>query len=110
LVLDKQRNVAIMNTKPGIKRYSSFATTVQDLEPAVCCFIATGRAPSKSTPVVTGDDGSNDESKRSSATVESSKTEGEDEQPEPVNFEAHPDVQGMSVENDEPLSDGKQEL
>jgi hypothetical protein len=109
VVLDKQKNDAIMTTKPGIKRYYSFATTVPDLEPSVCCFIAMG-APGESALVVTDDDGSDNESEGSSATVKSSETEGEDEQLEPVKFEAHPDVQGVSVKNNEPLSDNKQEL
>lgn len=72
MVLDKQKNIAIMTAKPGIKRYSSFTATVQDLEPSVFCFIATG-APGESTSVVTNEDGSGNDSEGSSATVESSE-------------------------------------
>ncbi len=42
VALDRKKNVAIMTTKPGIKRYTSFASTVEGLEPTVSLFVATG--------------------------------------------------------------------
>jgi hypothetical protein len=42
VALDRHKNVAIMTTKPSIKKYAAFATKVTSLEPTVCCFVATG--------------------------------------------------------------------
>jgi hypothetical protein len=41
---------------------------------------------------------------------ESSVSEGEDEQPEQADFQTQPNVQGVSIENDQPLSKDKDEL
>jgi hypothetical protein len=107
--LDKDKNVVIMSTKPGIKRYTSFATTVQALEPVISCFVATG-APYEQGPTVTDDDGSVDGSVGSTSTGESSWSKSEDEQTELADFQTRPNVQGVSIENDEPLSNDKDEL
>jgi hypothetical protein len=40
--LDESKNVLIMSTKLGIKKYTSFANMVQGLEPVISCFVATG--------------------------------------------------------------------
>jgi hypothetical protein len=107
--LDKDKNVAIMSTKPGIKRYISFATTIQGLEPVIACFVTTG-APYEPRPIVTNDEGSIDGSDGSVATNESLASKGEDEQPGQADFQAQPNVQGVSIGNDEPLSNDKDEL
>jgi hypothetical protein len=39
---DESKNVAVMATKLGIKNFSAFAVTVEEQEPFVCCFTATG--------------------------------------------------------------------
>jgi hypothetical protein len=55
VALDRFKNVAIMTTKPGIKKCTAFAAKVTSLEPNICCFVATG-APQPSVPDVTDDD------------------------------------------------------
>ena len=40
--LDPAKNVAVMSTKAGIKKYTAFAAKVEALEPQVCCFVAAG--------------------------------------------------------------------
>jgi hypothetical protein len=107
--LDRDKNVAIMSTKPGIKRYTSFAATVQELEPVVSCFVAKG-APYEPGATVTDDEGSVNGSVGSASTSESSSSEGEDEQPEQADFQSRPNVQGVSIERDDPLSNDKDEL
>jgi hypothetical protein len=82
---DKSKNVAIMSTKPGIKKYTSFATTVQGLDRVISCFVATG-APYKELPTVTDDEGSGDEVDGLATTDESLASEGEDEQVEQADF------------------------
>jgi hypothetical protein len=48
--LDKRKNVAVMTTRPGIKKYNAFAAKVTSLEQTICCFVATGAPqPSKGT-------------------------------------------------------------
>jgi hypothetical protein len=107
--LDKDKNVAIMSTKPGIKMYTTFAATVQELEPQITCFVATG-ALYEQAPTVTNDEGSVDDHDGSVETNESLASEGEDEQLEQANFQAQPSVQGVSIENDEPLIKDNDEL
>jgi hypothetical protein len=107
--LDKDKNSAIMWAKPGIKRYTSFAATVQELEPVISCFVATG-APYEPGATVTYDEGSVNRSVGSAATSELSPSEGKDEQPEQADFQARPNVQGVSIERDDPLSNDKDEL
>ena len=109
VTLDKNKNVAIMSTRPGIKKYSSFATTVQGLEPVISCFVATG-APYEEAPTVTDNEDSIDDVDESVATEESSASEGDDQQPEQADFQEQSNVQGVSIENDQPLSKDKDEL
>jgi hypothetical protein len=52
--LHPEKNVAIMSTTAGIKKYNAFVAKVEDLEPKVCCFVATG-APEPSAAEVTDD-------------------------------------------------------
>jgi hypothetical protein len=85
--LDRDKNVAIMSTKPGIKRYTSFVTAIQELEPVVPCFVATG-APYEPGATVTDDGGSVDGSARSVATNESSSSEVKDKQPDQAEFQS----------------------
>jgi hypothetical protein len=55
VALDKHKNVAIMTTKPDIKKYAAFTAKITSLEPTVCCFVATG-APQPSAAEMTDDD------------------------------------------------------
>jgi hypothetical protein len=59
---------------------------------------------------VTHDEGTINGSDRSASTGESSSSEGEDEQLEQADFQSQLNVQGVSIENDEPLSNDKDEL
>jgi hypothetical protein len=65
--LDRDRNVVVMTTKPGISKYTAFAASVQSLEPVVCCFVATG-APQSTAAEVTDDEGSDAGSDASTMT------------------------------------------
>jgi hypothetical protein len=69
--------------------------------------VATG-APYEPGPTVTDDEGSVNGSDGSASTGESSSSE--DEQPEQADFQPRPNVQGVSIERDEPLSNDKDEL
>jgi hypothetical protein len=40
--LSKTRNVAVMSTKPGIKKFTAFAAEVKPLEPQPTCFVPEG--------------------------------------------------------------------
>jgi hypothetical protein len=71
--LDKCKNVAVMTTRPGIKKYTAFAAKVASLEPTICCFVATG-APQPSEGAITDNDesiGSSSGSDRESDSEES---------------------------------------
>jgi hypothetical protein len=109
VALDKHKNVAVMSTKSGIKRYSVFATTVTGLEPSVCCFVATG-APHESVPEVTDAEDSDDGSTESTTTSSTADSEDEDVQPDQVDFDQNRNVPGVSMENDVPLNRDKDEL
>jgi hypothetical protein len=72
--------------------------------------VATG-ALYEQAPTVTDDYNSFGEPDGSVAMRESSAREGEDEQPdEQADFQAQPNVQGVSIEDDEPLSKDKDNL
>jgi hypothetical protein len=60
VALDRDRDVAIMYTKSGTHRYTTFAATVEPLEPTISCFLATG-APTLTSAVVTDDEQSSDD-------------------------------------------------
>jgi hypothetical protein len=104
-VLDKQQNVAVMTTKPEGARYTAFATLVEVMEPNVCCFLATGAPRSKDPAEVTDDKGS----VASEHYKDASDAESEPEN-RPVNFEDHPEAQGVSIERDTPLKSDQDEL
>jgi hypothetical protein len=53
--LHPTKNVAIMSTAAGVKKYNAFIAKVEDLEPDICCFAATG-APEPSVTKVTDDE------------------------------------------------------
>jgi hypothetical protein len=72
--LHPEKNVAIMSTKAGIKKYNTFVAKVKDLEPKVCCFVATG-TPKPSVAEVTDDEPDADDEK----SVNSSSTTARDE-------------------------------
>jgi hypothetical protein len=119
--LDPRKNVTIMSTTPGIRKYSSFAADVSGLKLDVCCFVAT-RAPQPSVAEVTDDkEGSDlDESSESSSTQDSVQksspdksdtTESDlDNTKRVVDFESHSEVAGLSIEEDCPLPDNQDEL
>jgi hypothetical protein len=105
--LDRDKNVPVMFTKSGVTKFTAFAATVVDLAPAVQSFVAMGAPQSPSLPspsaVVTNDEASDAKSTDSTEI-------DEDEQTNLVDFEAHPDVSGLSVEKDVPLDNVKDEL
>jgi hypothetical protein len=109
--LDKGRNVAVMMTKSGIKKYSSFAAEVAPLEPQVNCFVDSG-APQCSfaaDDISEDNESSVDESRQDTESTSSGEpsdanTEGaEDLPPEPMDFEAPADMRGVSTEGEAPL-------
>jgi hypothetical protein len=110
--LDKDKNVAVMMTKSGCTKFTTFATSVASLEPAVTCFVATGAPEPPGPAVVTNaEDGSvadDDESvttavdNSDATTSEVTTTNAED--PKQVDFEDHPESGIVSTERDSPLS------
>jgi hypothetical protein len=136
VTLDKRKNVAIMTTEPGIKKYAAFASKVTSLEPTVCCFVATG-APQPSTAEITDDDESNHDSGHNSESEESTSDDtfasraASSESPTTkrtsgstsgvtspsaregltkINFQTQPNVPGLSIEQDTPLKNDQEEL
>jgi hypothetical protein len=111
ITLDKRRNVAVMTTKPGGTKYSAFAASVQPLVQQVSCFVATG-APQSSPAEVTDDEGKLDAESIAETVLSTVKAEieNEDEGPRQVDFENHPEAQGVSIEDAIPLQGDKDEL
>jgi hypothetical protein len=111
--LHPTKNVAIMSTAAGVKKYNAFIAKVEDLEPDICCFAATG-APEPSVTEVTYDEqkGDDEESIQSTdATVKDDIEEKEEgEPPTQVNFQDQPNMKGVSIERDRPLDDDRDEL
>jgi hypothetical protein len=106
IALDKHTNVAIMHTRPGIKKYTAFAASVKSLERDIQCFLASG-TPESSPPAEVTDE-------ESVATHDSRETspasDTEDGPIANVDFEQQPEVANVSVERDVPLDNGKDEL
>jgi hypothetical protein len=107
--LHPSKNVVIMETKPGIKKYSAFVTKIEDLKLKICCFVATG-SPEPSVAEVTDDESNNKESVDSSSTVSKDEEQQETEPPAPVNFQDQPKMRGVSMERDKPLDNDQEEL
>jgi hypothetical protein len=122
--LDPARNVVVMSTKAGIKKYTAFATKVEQLEPNIYCFATTG-IPEPTPTTVTDTESTDDEStgtdtsstgfepevnseSKIAATKELPNTE--ECPPEPIDFESHPESAGISIEHDEPLKSAKDKL
>jgi hypothetical protein len=112
--LHPTKNVAIMSTKAGtIKKYNAFITKIEDFEPKICCFAATG-APEPSVAEVTDNEPDADDKKstNSSTTPAQGEDEGrqESEPPTQVNFQNQPNMKGVLIERDRPLDDDHEEL
>jgi hypothetical protein len=71
--LHPTKNVAIMSTTAGVKKYNTFISKIEDLEPNICCFAATG-APEPSVTEVTNDEQNGDDEE----SINSSDTSGQD--------------------------------
>jgi hypothetical protein len=72
-----------MSTAAGVKKYNAFISKIEDLEPDICCFAATG-APEPSVTEVTDDEqnGDDEESIESSdATVQDGIKEKKGDEP-----------------------------
>jgi hypothetical protein len=94
-----------MTLKPGIKKYTAFATSVKSLEPDVQCFLASG-AP-ESSPA----EGTNKESVATHDLEETlAANDGEDGLIVPVDFERQPEVVNVFVERDIPLENSKDKM
>jgi hypothetical protein len=106
--LHPEKNVAIMSTKAGIKKYSTFVTKIEDLQPKIYCFAATG-TPEPSVVEVTDDEPNADDEKsvNSSSTTAQDKDEErqEGEPPTQANFQDQPNMRGVSIKRDKPLDD-----
>jgi hypothetical protein len=102
-----------MNTKAGIKKYSAFVTKIEDLEPKICCFVAT-RSPeplvAEVTDHETDDDVSSVESTTTTQAESSFKRSQENDLPTQVNFQDQPNMKGVSLERDKALDNDKDEL
>jgi hypothetical protein len=111
VALGKHKNVAVTSTKAEASkgRYSVFAASVKVLEPSLCCFVVTG-APNESVPTVMDDENSDDGSTESMMMSNTAESEDEDVQPEQIGFEENPNMSGVLVENDKPLSSDKDEI
>jgi hypothetical protein len=133
ILLDTAKNVAVMVSKPGIQRFTTFAAQVQPLEPTATCFEEDG-PPTCCMPCTTADAGADsaggkpkaaasepttvtdDESAASDEDGSDTETQqGEDhgpadQPPAPMDFEAHQDVEGVSMENDIPMDRDLNEL
>jgi hypothetical protein len=86
-------------------------TKIEDLEPKICCFVATG-SPEPSVAEVTDDEPDADDEKSvnsSSATTQDEERQGS-EPPTQANFQDQPNMKGVSVERDTPLNDDREEL
>jgi hypothetical protein len=112
-----------MHTKPGIKRFTAFAAKVKPLEPTGTCFMAKGppqccftnaQATKEMSPAEMTDDESMSSAEDNDGTnLEGSTTTAEDAeaQPtEPMDFEAHADAEGVSMENEVPMTKDIDEL
>ena len=106
--LDRKRNVAVMMTKSGIKRYSVFATSVRSMEQDISCFVATG-VPECDPAVVTDDEGSTSGTDDGESTTSTGLQE-EDRPMVAADFEDQPRVRNVSVEREIPLERDKDEL
>jgi hypothetical protein len=121
--LNPHRNVVVMTTAAGHKKYTAFATKVESLEPNMCCFLATG-APQPEVHPITDDEETDTASvsnKSSWGTESGNEADGEslsddgetlernNEPAEPVDFEVELG-QDVSVEIDEPLNNDREEL
>jgi hypothetical protein len=107
--LHPSKNVAIMNTKAGIKKYSAFVIKIEDLEPKICCLVATG-SPEPSVAEVTDDETEDDVSSVESTTTTQTGKSKENDLPTQVNFQDQPNMRGVSLERDKPLDNDKDEL
>jgi hypothetical protein len=107
--LHPSKNVAIMNTKAGIKKYSAFVTKIEDLEPKICCFVATG-SPEPSVAEVTDDETDDEVSSVGSTTTTQTGNSQENDLPTQVNFQDQPNMRGVSLERDKPLDNDEDEL
>jgi hypothetical protein len=99
-----------MSTKAGIKKYNAFVTKIEDLEPKICCFVATG-SPEPSVAEVTDDEPNADDEKSvdSSSTAMQDEERQESEPPTQVNFQDQPNMKEVSIEQDKPLDDNRAE-
>jgi hypothetical protein len=139
VALNRPKNVAIMTTKPGIKKYTAFAAKVISLEPTACCFVGTG-APQPSVAEVTDDeessestvglghesdsDKSTDDAVATSRVVERDVRSNvrsnvrndvrcdtkSDKGLKQINFQNQPNMPGLSVDRDDPLKNDQEEL
>jgi hypothetical protein len=73
MALHPEKNVAIMSTKAGIKKYSTFVDKVEDLEPKVCYFVATGTPEPPAAEVTGGEPKADDEATTNSSSTASHK-------------------------------------
>jgi hypothetical protein len=99
--LHPTKNVAIMSITAGVKKYNTFISKIEDLEPNICCFAASG-VPEPSVTEVTNDEqnGDDEESIESSATSvqDGNKERQGGEPPTQVNFQEQPNMKGVSIE------------
>jgi hypothetical protein len=107
--LHPSKNVAIMSTKAGIKKYSAFVTKIEDLEPKICCFVATG-SPEPSVAEVTDSESDNGGSSDESTTTTQTEECQESDPSTQVNFQDQPNMRGISLERDQPLDNDRDEL
>jgi hypothetical protein len=98
--LHPTKNVAVMSTTAGVKKYNAFISKIEDLEPNICCFAATG-SPEPSVTEVTDDEqnGDDEESIASSDTVvqDGGKERKGGEPPTQVNFQDQPNLKEVSI-------------
>jgi hypothetical protein len=110
VLLDRDRNVTVMATKPSISKYTAFVASVESLEPTVCCFVATG-VPQSTAVEVTDDEDSDVELKSLTAMGDMGDASlQEDKLPNKVDLEGHTGAENVSVEREEPMDKDNDEM
>jgi hypothetical protein len=56
VTLDKDKNVAVMMTKSGCRKFAAFAATVKSLEPEMYCLAASGAPEVETAATVTDEE------------------------------------------------------
>jgi hypothetical protein len=107
--LHPSMNVAIMDTKAGIRKCSAFVSKIEDLKPKICCFVATG-SPEPSATEVTDDETDDEGSSGESTTTAHEEMGQESDLLTQVNFQDQPSMRGVSLERDKPLDNDRDEL